>query len=54
MTPKFHLIRKIDSFKSNWFLWECDREYPAGVWKHGTVQADSQGECVAEETFEAD
>ncbi len=51
---KFHLISKIDSIKSNWFLWEADRERTDGTLEHGTVQADYQGEGVAEETWEAD
>jgi hypothetical protein len=51
---RHHLIRKIDSLKSNWFLWECDREQSDGTLEHGTVQADYQGDGVAEDSFEAD
>ena len=48
------MIRKADSFKSNWFLWECEAEMPNGDLIHGFVQADFQGEAVAKETFEAE
>lgn len=51
---RFHMIRKADCFKSNWFLWECEAEMLNGDMIHGFVQADFQGEAIAKETFEAE
>ncbi len=54
MPNKIHLIRKIDSLKSNWFLWECDRERSDGTIERGTVEGDYIGHLVANETWEPD
>ncbi len=48
------LANKIDHIKSDWWLWECDKEQDDGTLVHGTVQADGQQNLIAEETFEAD
>lgn len=49
---RIRCIRKTDTFKSNWYLWECEVEYEDGTTVDGFVQADFQGECIATETFE--
>jgi len=48
------LTGKCDQFKSNWFLWSCTATMPDGSEVDGQVQADYQGECIAEDAFEAD
>jgi hypothetical protein len=45
-------IRKVDTFKSNWYLWEAEAEMKDGSIIEGFVQADYQGEMIAYETFE--
>jgi hypothetical protein len=49
---KIYLESKVDNLKSNWFVWSCTADMPDGKTVEGTVQADSQGEMIAEETFE--
>jgi hypothetical protein len=51
---RFLLSSKADHLKGNWFLWHCVAEMPDGTEAEGTVQADGQGEGVAEDTWEAD
>ncbi len=48
MKYTYNLANKIDSFKSNWFLWACVRS--DGV--EGTIQGDYAGNLVDETTFE--
>jgi len=52
--PRFELIRKIDHLDGNWYLWECLRENPDRSRTVGTIQADGQGEWIANDTFEKD
>lgn len=51
---KITLVKKIEPIKSNWFLWDAEREDDDGNITTGSVQADLWGEMIAEETFEAD
>ena len=48
---QIHLIRKEDSLKSNWFIWYCYKEADNKV-IYGYCQADWQGECIDEDSFE--
>ena len=53
MTPtRIHLEKKVDHLKGNWFEWSCTACMPDGKTVEGSVQADGQGEMIAEETFE--
>lgn len=54
MKYRYHIGAKIDSFKSNWYLFECERESPDGTIVQGSIQADSSKELAADDTFEAD
>ena len=54
MKETIHLVEKIDCLKSNWFVWQCEKELPDGTVIDGSVQADGYGIMIAEETFEAD
>jgi hypothetical protein len=49
---KIYLERRLDSLRNNWFEWTCTAELSNGNSAEGTVQADGQGELIAEETFE--
>jgi hypothetical protein len=49
---KIHLIRKVDTFKSNWLLWECEAELKDGTVVNGFVQGDHFGELVDNDSFE--
>lgn len=51
---KIYLESKVDHLKGNWFLWSCTADMPDGTSVEGAVQADGQGEMIAEETFEQD
>jgi hypothetical protein len=48
-----HLQYIADTLKPGWCEWYCELHYPGGEVVEGTVQADSQGELVAMETFES-
>ena len=43
------LKERIDNLRPNWYLWSCEK---GGV--IGTVQADTFGEMIAEDSFEPD
>ena len=49
---QINVIRKIDTFKSNWYLWECVAFMEDGSEVYGFVQADHQGEAIDFSSFE--
>jgi glutamate/tyrosine decarboxylase-like PLP-dependent enzyme len=51
---KITLVKKLEAIKSNWWIWQAEREDADGTITTGSVQADLWGEMIAEETWEGD
>ncbi len=51
--PRFHLVTKIETIKSNWYLWVVNKEDVNGNLTRGTMEADYIGCVAALDTFKA-